>query len=90
VKKSKAKDTRNYHKQVKKYSEGGAVTDDDGYAEPLPDTDDNMFLASGRDEKIIRAKRTLRDRARYGDNGYNVSDARRETQNASDRFRGKK
>ena len=32
-----------------------------GYADPYPNTDDNTFTASGRDEKIIRAKRKLRD-----------------------------
>lgn len=70
------KDTRSYHK-VKRYSEGGAVTDD-GYetarqvnagpktakggdgVDAYPGTDDNMFTAGGRDEKIIRAKRALR------------------------------
>lgn len=30
--------------------------------EPYPNTDDNMFFASGKDEKIIRAKRELRDK----------------------------
>lgn len=100
------KNTRNYHKSVQKFSEGGAVEGDGsetayqvnvgpkspkgGYAKAYPNTDDNMFFAdSDRDEKIIRAKRTLKARAAYGDNGYNTKDAGRETQSASDRFRGK-
>lgn len=38
----------------------GAKSDKEG-ADAYPNTDDNMFFASGRDEKIIRAKRQLRD-----------------------------
>lgn len=36
-------------------------TDQAEPVDPLPNTDDNMFFASGRDEKIIRAKRQMRD-----------------------------
>lgn len=32
-----------------------------GPIDPYPNTDDNRFFASGRDEKIISAKRKLRD-----------------------------
>jgi hypothetical protein len=40
----------------------GPKTDKGEVQNPYPKTDDNTFLASGRDEKIIRAKRQLRDR----------------------------
>jgi hypothetical protein len=46
--------TKKPSKKIKKYAEGGAVE--------YPKTDDNRFFASGADEKIIRAKRTLRNR----------------------------
>lgn len=40
----------------------GAKQDKGGPAkDPYPNTDDNRFFASGRDEKIISAKRKLRD-----------------------------
>lgn len=38
-----------------KQDKGGPPVD------PYPNTDDNRFFASGRDEKIISAKRKLRD-----------------------------
>lgn len=38
-----------------KQDKGGPPVD------PYPNTDDNRFTASGRDEKIISAKRKLRD-----------------------------
>lgn len=39
----------------------GPKTSKGDVQDPYPNTDDNMFFASGRDEKIIRAKRKLRD-----------------------------
>lgn len=49
----------------------GAKTNKGGMTlDPYPDTNDNMFFANGRDEKIIRAKRQLRDGLKgYADGG---------------------
>lgn len=43
------------------YNPRGTLGYEDGGLVPLPGTDDNMFFASARDEKMIRAKRRLRD-----------------------------
>jgi len=76
--------------KVRKYAEGGLV-------EPYPGADDNLFFASGPDEKIIRAKRNIRSRMQQDDRtrtkdwpGINAYMDRAKTREIADEVRGRK
>lgn len=74
---------------VAEYADGGAVPA--RYAgRAYPDTDDNMFFADGVDEKVIRAKRKIRDQTGISIYGDNTARARRATQELADDIRGHK
>jgi hypothetical protein len=88
-----SKNRNNYAGKSKKkglkFEDGGAV--------PYPRADDNLFMASGPDEKIIRAKRAMRyymdeDKKSRTENlpGINTYLAQERARDTSDDLRGKK
>jgi len=47
--------------EISRQVNAGPKTNKGDTQNPYPNTDDNMFFSSARDEQIIRAKRKLRD-----------------------------